>query len=123
MSKVINVCIGIQARSTSERLPNKVEMDINGRTMLERVIYNCQNSASFVNNDKRRTIRVSVALLIPEGDPIGQKYSHKVTVFEGPEHDVLTRYVEAARSLNVDYMVRVTADCPYCLLRKSPVIL
>jgi spore coat polysaccharide biosynthesis protein SpsF (cytidylyltransferase family) len=51
---------------------------------------------------------------IPEGDDQLKRWLEeaKVTVFEGPEEDVLTRYVTCAYEWNLDYVVRVTADCP-----------
>jgi spore coat polysaccharide biosynthesis protein SpsF len=37
----------------------------------------------------------------------------RVEIFEGQEHDVLSRYYQALRSYRSDYIVRVTGDCYY----------
>jgi spore coat polysaccharide biosynthesis protein SpsF len=65
---------------------------------------------------------VNVNLLIPKGDEILTAIEKReifltdrdivIQVIEGPEHDVLTRYVEMAKKNGSDYIVRITADCP-----------
>jgi spore coat polysaccharide biosynthesis protein SpsF (cytidylyltransferase family) len=50
--------------------------------------------------------------LIPEDDHVLSSLELPILVLKGPEEDVLTRYARAAKSLNADYIVRVTSDCP-----------
>jgi spore coat polysaccharide biosynthesis protein SpsF (cytidylyltransferase family) len=38
---------------------------------------------------------------------------HGVRVFAGSENDVLDRFYQCAKLLNPEYIVRVTADCPF----------
>jgi spore coat polysaccharide biosynthesis protein SpsF len=66
-------------------------------------------SAAFVED--KSNLKVTVALLIPNGDKLGAM-RWEIPVFFGPEHDVLTRYVDVARQGNYDFIVRITSDCP-----------
>lgn len=119
MSLKTNVLIGVQARSTSERFPGKVFEKIGSKMMLQHVLDACQESAKYFNrHTDKHNITVQVALLIPVGDKIKNVFV-KTRIHEGPEHDVLTRYAEAAAKFEADYVVRVTGDCPLIL---SPVI-
>lgn len=64
-----------------------------------------------------RCIRISgideVVCAIPKGESElrfeASKYAH---VYEGPEHDVLSRYCGAAVDHDADIIMRITADCP-----------
>lgn len=105
------VLIAVQARSTSERLPNKWKVLINGQTVMDRVIGAIQSSASYINNG-RGDVQAQTCLVVPFGDEIAKKHGHHITVFEGPEDDVLQRYHNASESINCDYVVRITGDCP-----------
>lgn len=108
-----NVVIGIQARSTSERFPRKIFADLEGKPVLQHVIDACRRTASYLNKKPRwNGIKVTVALLVPDGDEAARHFAGQVTVVEGSENDVLKRYVDAASLLSADYMVRVTGDCP-----------
>ena len=113
------VLIGIQARSTSTRLPEKVFKIIGGKPLLQHVIDSCEAAARHINLfNRKNSLEVSVSLLIPEGDPIARQFRH-TNCFEGSEHNVLQRYYLAAMDAGADYVVRVTGDCP---LIPSPVI-
>lgn len=59
-----------------------------------------------------RIIDTSVYLLIPDGDKIKEKFTHKAQMIEGPEFDVLARYEKLLDLTSADYVVRVTGDCP-----------
>lgn len=105
---VRRVLIGIQARSTSSRLPGKALALIAGDSMLDRVVGACLSSARYL---ERYGVEPLVAVLVPHGDEIVGKY-RKVPVHTGPEHDVLQRYAGAADALSADLIVRITGDCP-----------
>lgn len=91
----------IQARLGSERLPRKVLGDIGGHSMLEHVC--------------ARAVHLGAPFAVSVPDPELAVYcaNHRWICFLGSEHDVLDRYVQAARALEADHVVRVTADCPF----------
>lgn len=107
------VVIGVQARSTSKRFPNKISQKIAGRTMLEWVLSSCENAVRYLKNDcKSLNAEVQMALLMPKGDPVATVYRGHLTIIEGDENDVLSRYVTLAKGLGAHGVVRITADCP-----------
>jgi spore coat polysaccharide biosynthesis protein SpsF (cytidylyltransferase family) len=103
MSKA--VCI-VQARMASTRLPNKVLLDLAGRTVLSHVLERCQavpgiDTVCCATSEDADCDPVAV-----EAERCG------VTVFRGSEADVLDRYYRAAKTLQADFVLRVTSDCP-----------
>lgn len=108
-----NALIAVQARSTSKRFPNKVSALIDGKPLLDHVLAACFSAQKYVNRNSSKTgVVANVALLIPTGDPLKDKYSRRLDIFEGPEDDVLQRYYDAAKEAHADYIVRITGDCP-----------
>lgn len=107
----MNIVIGIQARSTSTRLPNKAREPICGIRMLERVVSACSAAANRVR-DKKAEAKMTVVVLTPFGDPIADEFADVAEVLEGDQDDVLSRYVAAMERYSADYIVRVTGDCP-----------
>lgn len=102
----------IQNRSTSTRLPNKSEKVISGKTLTEWVIHAANGSSIYLNKwalDFKIFSRVIMA--IPEGDPL-KKYAYKCQIIEGPEQDVLSRFMKVDQTYKPDDYVRITADCP-----------
>ncbi len=99
------VCI-VQARMASTRLPDKVMLELEGRTVLSRVLERCQAVPGID----------AVCCATPEGDdcdPVAAEVERcGVTVFRGSEEDVLDRYYRAAEALQADFVLRVTGDCP-----------
>lgn len=111
--KKVNFAIGIQARSTSERLPEKVFADICGKPMLQWVMDAAFDCAKYNNRPNlNNKISVSTSLLIPDRDKIKNHFSHSMEILEGSEFDVLSRYVDLAEYTGADYIVRITGDCP-----------
>ena len=111
MNKIIT--IAIQARSTSTRLPNKINKEIGGVSILSRIISSAKNAEIYLNRyTERNNHYVNVVVLCPTGDQEVLKYKSAVSIFEGDEEDVLKRYYDMAEHYKSDYVVRITADCP-----------
>jgi spore coat polysaccharide biosynthesis protein SpsF len=96
----------IQARMGSTRLPGKVLREIEGRPMIDWVV------------DRARRIPtvdetvVATSTLDVEDSLVQHLHARGVPVVRGPEQDVLTRYVQAAKVHEATAVVRVTSDCP-----------
>jgi spore coat polysaccharide biosynthesis protein SpsF (cytidylyltransferase family) len=106
MSGSERTAIIVQARMTSTRLPDKVLMELAGRSVLWHVLKRCQ---AIPGADV-------VCCAIPEGkgqEPVpDEAQSAGAVVFRGSESDVLGRYQAAARHLGATTVMRVTSDCP-----------
>lgn len=96
----------IQARMGSSRLPNKVLMDLCGKTDLQWVIERVKRS-EFVDE-------VMVITSIEKNNlPLIQLCAELgIRVFVGSEEDVLDRFYQASKLMRPDRIVRITADCP-----------
>lgn len=96
----------IQARVGSSRLPAKVLADLEGRSMLERVVRRARRA--------RRLDAVVVATTVEPADrPIVETCDRLgIPCFRGSEDDVLDRYHAAARAHGARRVVRITSDCP-----------
>lgn len=109
MTKVL---IGIQARSTSERLPNKALINLYNKPILSWVINACLDSKKYLNANHKHIMDVDVAILCPIGDEISRLYKNNYLI-EGSESDVLSRYINAREVFDSDYICRITGDCPF----------
>ncbi|MBE6184824.1 acylneuraminate cytidylyltransferase [Bacillus ginsengihumi] len=96
----------IQARMGSTRLPGKVLKKVLDKPLLEYQIERIQK-ATLVDE-------IIIATTVEERDtPIVALCEQMgVLSYRGSEHDVLSRYFEAAQAFNVDVIVRLTSDCP-----------
>jgi spore coat polysaccharide biosynthesis protein SpsF len=94
----------VQARMGSRRLPGKSLVDVAGRSLLGQCIWRLRASA----------VPIVVATThASEDDAI----EHEATrlgalVYRGSVHDVLGRFIDAARAAKVTRVVRATADNP-----------
>ncbi len=103
MTRVIAI---IQARMSSTRLPGKVMAPVLGRPMLLRQIERVERARSF----DRLLVATSSS---PSDDVIaGACGDEGIECFRGSLHDVLDRFVQAARRYAPEHLVRLTADCP-----------
>lgn len=96
----------IQARCGSSRLPGKVMMDLCGKPVLQRMIERVKKcryvDEVFVITSFEKNNLPIVSLCAKLG----------IRVFCGSENDVLDRYYQAARLIEPEYVIRLTADCP-----------
>ena len=96
----------IQARMGSTRLPGKTLMDIAGEPLLAHMV---------ARSDAMQRSDVTVVATSTDAgdDAIAALGSARGwNVFRGSEADVLDRYVQAARDVGADHVIRVTADTP-----------
>ncbi|MDD4182780.1 MAG: aldo/keto reductase [Candidatus Omnitrophica bacterium] len=102
-SRVVAV---IQARTGSTRLPGKVLLNLEGKTVLEHVIERVKRS--------ELVDEVMVATTILKGDSKITALCKKTGIkfYRGSKNDVLDRYYQSARLLKAKHIVRITADCP-----------
>jgi spore coat polysaccharide biosynthesis protein SpsF len=96
----------IQARMGSTRLPGKVLMDLEGATVLARVLARAKRAVTI------NQVVVATSDLPADDVIIGECKRLAATVFRGDENDVLDRYYRAAQFSKADVVVRITADCP-----------
>ncbi len=96
----------IQARTTSSRLPNKVLLKLERKTVLEHVYLRVSQS-KLIN-------KVIVATSNHSSDDKIEELCNlkKMNCFRGNLDDVLDRFYHCAKENNSDYIVRITADCP-----------
>lgn len=96
----------IQARTGSTRLPEKVLMKLEDKTVLEHVVARVKKSTLIDE--------VIVATTINPNDlKIVELCSkNNIRIFCGSENDVLDRYYQCAKLFKPENVIRVTADCP-----------
>jgi spore coat polysaccharide biosynthesis protein SpsF len=97
----------IQARMGSSRLPGKVLLPLGERTVLENVVERSRLISGVSH------VIVATSTLFGDDAIVQWCREHKVTCFRGSEEDVLARYYECAKEYSPDYVIRITADCPY----------
>ena len=106
MEKKLNITAIIQARCASTRLPNKVLLQINEKTILQ-IIQKRLKQSKLIDE---------IIFAIPK-DPKEIKLKkhliqNKFSIYEGSPTDVLDRYYKAAIKYKSDIIIRITSDCP-----------
>ena len=96
----------IQARISATRLPGKVLIKIEGKTVLEHVINRVRAAKNLDDVIIATTVRKEDLEIVKLCANLG------VSVFCGSEDDVLDRYYQTARLFKIENIVRITADCP-----------
>ncbi|MCB2297188.1 glycosyltransferase family protein [Clostridium tagluense] len=100
------ICATIEARMTSTRLPGKVLMDFCGKSNLQHIIERLKRSKYLDEVVVATTVNKDDDAIVELCEKIGCKY------YRGSEADVLLRVLDSAKSVNVDYIVEITGDCP-----------
>jgi spore coat polysaccharide biosynthesis protein SpsF len=96
----------VQARMGSTRLPGKSMKLLAGKPLLQRVIERIKK-AEKINEIILAIPDTSENLVLEE---LGKKLDIKV--YKGSENDLVNRYVNAARLVKSDFVVRIPADNP-----------
>lgn len=96
----------IQARMGSTRLPGKVMMKIQGKTVLDHVISRVKQSNGIDDIVIATTTKPDDDIIAEEADRLNVK------CFRGSEDDVLSRYYYSAKENKADAVIRITSDCP-----------
>ena len=96
----------IQARMGSRRLPGKVLLPCLGKPILA---YQIERLRTVNQIDQ---IVIATTTNEPDDSIVNFCQQNDLAFFRGSEHDVLSRYAEAAEAYNADIIVRLTADCP-----------
>jgi spore coat polysaccharide biosynthesis protein SpsF len=96
----------LQARMSSSRLPGKVMMTLNGQPMIYRQIERIRHAATI---DK-----IVVATSTDQSDDLLVNYltENDIDVYRGSLNDVLSRFLEIERKMEVSAIIRLTGDCP-----------
>jgi spore coat polysaccharide biosynthesis protein SpsF len=106
----------ITARLKSTRLPLKILKDLNGKTVIERLI------------DRAKEIKdISEIVLCTSTNPqdkplVDIAKENNIYYFNGDEDDVLKRLFDAAIFYNLDYFLGITADNPLITIHYSNLI-
>lgn len=96
----------ITARLKSSRLPLKLLLDLNGKTIFERVIERCKK----VSNIDEIILCTSTN---PQDKPlIDAALKNRIYYYLGSEEDVLQRLSDAASFFNLDYIINITGENP-----------
>jgi spore coat polysaccharide biosynthesis protein SpsF len=107
-TNIINKTIGIiiQARMGSSRLPGKVLLRIDDKSVLGHIIMRLKviQDVDFVVATTNLT----------QDDLILEELEQYpwVKTYRGDSENVMIRYLEAAKKYNIELIIRITADCP-----------
>jgi spore coat polysaccharide biosynthesis protein SpsF (cytidylyltransferase family) len=96
----------VQARASSQRFPQKVLADLEGRPLLARLLRRLRAS------DECSAVAVATSTHDDDNEVARVASDEDVAVIRGPLDDVLERYRLAAETLDADAIVRITGDCP-----------
>ena len=98
----------ITARLKSTRLPFKLLQEVEGRPIFAHMLDRLKLA-------KRVDQIVVCTSDNPQDDPLQElAKTEGVSCFRGDEDDVVLRLSAAGKAFNLDYILNITADCPFC---------
>jgi spore coat polysaccharide biosynthesis protein SpsF len=97
----------IQARMGSSRLPGKILLPLGDTVVLDYVVRRCKEVKNVAD------VIVATTMLDADQAIVDWCAAKGVACFRGSEEDVLSRYMECAKTYEPDYVIRVTSDCPF----------
>ncbi|MDC1136651.1 glycosyltransferase family protein [Nitrosopumilus sp.] len=106
MNEIKKITCIIQARTNSDRLPNKVLLKIVNLPIIIHIINRVKKS--------HYTKQIILATTNNSDDQVLLDIANdnEIISFNGNELDVLDRFYHAAKKYNADPIVRITGDCP-----------
>jgi len=106
----------VTARLKSERLPLKIIKDLNGKTVIERLIDRIKEIKDIAD------IVLCTSTNSQDKPLVDIARKNNIYYFNGYEKDVLKRLLDAAKFFNLDYFLGITADNPLITIRYSNLI-
>lgn len=100
------ICATIEARMTSSRFPGKVLTEFCGKPNLQHMVERLKRSKHLDEIVVATTTNQEDDPIVDLCEKIGCRY------YRGSEEDVLLRVLDAAKSVDADYIVEITGDCP-----------
>ena len=100
------ICIIIEARMASTRLPGKVMLPLAGAPVLQRLVERLDRSVYADEIIIATTNKPEDGVICDLAKQIDIEY------FRGEENDVAIRLKDAAEEFNADLIVQITGDCP-----------
>jgi spore coat polysaccharide biosynthesis protein SpsF len=109
----VHIIAIIQARLGSTRLPGKSLVEIAGKPLLDHVVRRVEEIGGlddFVVATSDATSDAAIAGLCNQ---------RGWACYRGSEGDVLDRFYQAAKELQADHVLRITADCPFVCFEEA----
>lgn len=102
----MEVVVITQARSGSTRLPNKVLLKIQEKTLLQIHLDRIKQAKEVDDIIIATTTKQADDLIVELAERLSVKY------YRGSENDVLDRFYQSVKGIKPKWIVRVTSDCP-----------
>jgi spore coat polysaccharide biosynthesis protein SpsF len=99
----------IQTRMGSSRLPGEALKVVNGKTMLETMVYRLKKAKMVDQIVIATTVKPTDDIVVEEAKKLGLEW------YRGSEDDVLSRYCYTVAAFEADIVIRLSSDCPFIM--------